>query len=156
MEDKNFKLIMEVMDSLTKEELIEISKQVKSMNLGGPTIKEYMALFNAHNPIHVKMRSVEILKINITDHAYERAKERINWNKSTLDKMASKSFNNGIKHSDTKGALNKYITKLWFEHKTANNIRIHGEVVYLFRNNLLITLYQLPNEFKKIANKLSN
>ena len=50
----------------------------------------------------------------ITDHAYERAKERLRWNAKVLDKMAEKSFLEGIKHGETKGSLNRYIVKLCF------------------------------------------
>lgn len=87
--------------------------------------------------------------IIITDHAYLRAKERLSLNKKSIDRLASSAFKSGIKQSDTKGQLKKYIDNLWFEYKTANNIRIYGEIIYFFSNNRLITLYQIPNEFKK-------
>lgn len=41
----------------------------------------------------------------ITEHAYERAKERLKWKSKVLDKMAEKAFLEGIKHKDTKGSL---------------------------------------------------
>lgn len=85
----------------------------------------------------------------ITNHAYERAKERLRWKSNTVDKMAEIALKNGIKHTDTKGMLNKYITKLWFRYKHANNIRIYGENIFFFNNNILVTLYQLPNELRK-------
>ena len=45
--------------------------------------------------------------VHITDHAYERAKERLSWKTSVLEKMAEKAYNDGICHKDTKGSLNK-------------------------------------------------
>lgn len=87
--------------------------------------------------------------LHITEHAYERAKERLSWNTKVLDKMAEKAYNEGIKHADTKGQLKKYVDKIWFKHKVCNNIRIYGENIFLFGNNRLITIYQLPNELRK-------
>ena len=88
-------------------------------------------------------------ELEATKHAYDRAKERLSWKKKTLDRMMRKAFEEGVTHSDTTGQLNKYITDLWFKYKTANNIRIYGENVYLFRFTKLITLYRLPTELTK-------
>lgn len=87
--------------------------------------------------------------IFITDHAYERARERLGWKHDVLDKMASKALIEGVKHGDTKGTLHRYITKLWFEYKTANNVRIYGENIYFFCDNKLITLYRLEQKLIK-------
>ena len=87
--------------------------------------------------------------ISVTNHAYDRAKQRLSWKNNVLYKMAEKAYLEGIKHSDTKGTLNRYITKLFMEHKTANNIRIYGENIFFFSHNILITIYQLPNNVKK-------
>jgi len=86
--------------------------------------------------------------IHITDHAYDRAKERMSLGKKSFAKLAEKAFLNGVKHSDTKGALNKYLTKLWFEYRK-NNIRIYGVYIYIFDDNNLVTLYLLPSKLKK-------
>lgn len=88
--------------------------------------------------------------IIITDHAYLRAKERLSFSPSTLDRLAPKAFSGGITHKDTKGKVNRYITKLWNYNKSINNIRVYGEVVFLFSDNILVTLYQIPNEFKRM------
>lgn len=91
--------------------------------------------------------------IILTDHSIEQAKVRFKWNKDSLERMATKAFEEGILHKDTKGQLNRYINKLYLKYEVCNNIRIYGEVVYLFKNGLLITLYQIPNEFKKYLKK---
>lgn len=90
----------------------------------------------------------------ITDHAYKRAKERFRWKRSSLDRTAREAFKNGITHKDTKGSLNRFITKLWKEYENCGNIRIYGEVIYFFKGSLLITLYQIPNKYKKYVSKL--
>ncbi len=88
-------------------------------------------------------------KFTITEHAYERAKERLSWRRKTLNRMAKKAFYGGLKHKDTKGKLNKYISNLYLQYRTANNIRIYGENVYFFTDCHLITLYRMPQELIK-------
>lgn len=88
-------------------------------------------------------------KTNVTEHAFDRAKERLKWKSSVLQKESEKAYEYGITHSDTKGSLNKYITKLWFDYKQANNIRILGENIFIFRDNILITVYQMPFNMRK-------
>jgi hypothetical protein len=55
----------------------------------------------------------------------------------------------GIEHKDTVGRLNRYLSKLYFTERKANNIRIYGEHIYLFHDSTLITVLLLPNIFKK-------
>ena len=43
--------------------------------------------------------------IIITEHAYDRANERLSWSKKILDKMALKAYKQGKKHKETKGHL---------------------------------------------------
>lgn len=87
--------------------------------------------------------------VQVTEHAYQRAKERLSWNHKVCDKMSEKAFLEGIKHKDTKGSLHRYVTKLWFSYRHANNVRIYGENIFFFCDNRLITLYQLPNDLRK-------
>lgn len=91
------------------------------------------------------------IELEITQHAYDRAKERFRWKSKSLEKMAQKAYEVGIQHSDTAGKLNKYIYKVYSQYRTANRIRIYGNVIYLFRNQMLITLYQIPSELSRYA-----
>lgn len=75
------------------------------------------------------------------------------WNKSTTNKMANLALEKGKSHSETKGKLSRYISKLWFTYKTANNTKIYGEDVYLFNNSTLITIYRVPSKLIKYTNK---
>ena len=92
--------------------------------------------------------------MTITLHAFDRAKERLSWDNEALKHTAAKAFVDGLTHSQAKGRLRKYVDGLWLQYKSANNIKIYGEVVFFFRNETLITVYQLPNQFKKLFNKL--
>jgi|SRR5579859_1617971 len=86
--------------------------------------------------------------ILITEHAYERADERLSLRRESFYRLAVKAFEQGIQHSDAKGRLKKYIDGLWFKYKKANNVRIYGENVFFFKGETLITVYQIPHELK--------
>lgn len=57
--------------------------------------------------------------IVVTKHAIQRGKERLSFNQATLERMAIKAFETGIKHSDTKGALKKYVRLPLLETKNS-------------------------------------
>ncbi len=91
--------------------------------------------------------------IVVTKHAEQRAKKRLNWKRTVLQKMANRAYNNGISHSETTGALKRYISKLWHEKKSVNNTRIYGDNIYLFCGKTLVTLYRLDDYLLKGVEK---
>lgn len=92
--------------------------------------------------------------ILITEHAYDRAKERLSMNQVSFTKLSEKAFSDGMTHSESAGNLKKFIDKLVLSHnKAASNIRIYGENVFLFSGNILKTVYQVPPNLKKSALK---
>lgn len=122
-------------------------------------------LQEGYRKVQVDLEMEEINKIKdpeenplivVTDHAYSRAKERLSMSRSSFLKLSERAFLSGIKHSDTAGNLKKWIDKTWFSHKNANNVRIYGEVFFLFSGNLLITVYQVPNNLRKSALKIQD
>lgn len=98
----------------------------------------------------------EVSSVIITDHGYVRAKERLSMNRTSFKRLAEIGFINGVKHKDTKGNLRRYIDGIWFAHRNADNVRIYGENIFLFRDNVLITVYQVPNNLRKNALKLQS
>lgn len=95
----------------------------------------------------------DISFINVTDHAYEMAKERLSINKTAFLKLAEKAFKEGMGHKDSVGNLKKWIDGLYLKYKTANNIRIYGENIFIFSGKNLVTVYQVPNNLRKAALK---
>ena len=89
--------------------------------------------------------------MEITNHAYEQAKARFKWKNKVLDKMALRALEEGMSHKDTKSRLNRYISRKWKMHKHCNNTKIYGENIFFFNNDVLITLYRLPQELIKYA-----
>jgi hypothetical protein len=61
--------------------------------------------------------------------------------------IATEAFEHGIKHGDTTGRLNKYISYLYLQERKANNIRIYHQKVFLFHDSVLITILNLPQQF---------
>lgn len=90
----------------------------------------------------------------VTRHATKRAKKRLGIPKRCSEKNAEKALQYGIRHSETTGGLNRYITSLYLRHGTANNIRIYCGNVYIFQNERLITLFPLPQKYRKTADNL--
>ena len=87
--------------------------------------------------------------VKVTNHGKQRLKERNGFNVKSIDRMAEKVYQNGLCHSETSGQLNKWITKLYFTGKVANEIRIYGDKAYLFNGETLITVLQVPNNLLK-------
>lgn len=81
----------------------------------------------------------------ITKHAKERAKERCGFNNNTINRMADKILEQGIRHCECTGQLKRWVDGLYLEEKNANNIRLYGDKAYLFRGTVLITIIQIPN-----------
>ena len=57
-------------------------------------------------------------------------------------------------YADTTGQLRRYLDKLYFHDRTANNIRIHGEQVFIFAGEKLITVHPVPRELRHTLAKV--
>ncbi|RXK57545.1 hypothetical protein ESA94_20315 [Lacibacter luteus] len=98
------------------------------------------------------MTKVQI-HIHITEHAYDRAKERLGWDRKATNRTVMKAYVAGLQHKRLAPKLKRYVDGLFMQKELCNNIRIYGQVVFLFTDNRLITLYQLPNELKPLLKK---
>ncbi len=92
--------------------------------------------------------------MNVSSHAKRRLKERCGFNKKSCDRMAEKAFRDGITHKQTKGRLNKWITRLFFNNCNANNIRIYGDNAYIFCGETLVTVVPVPVSLKRDMDKM--
>jgi hypothetical protein len=93
--------------------------------------------------------------MRVTRHAAKRTRSRLGLPKRSVTKNAESALHYGLTHKETAGSLNRYITGLYLKHKTANNIRIYCDTVYIFQNERLITLFPLPQKYKKTAKALT-
>lgn len=91
----------------------------------------------------------------VTNHAARRTKERLGLPKKLSHKNAENALRYGIRHSDTSGSLNRYISVLYWKHETANNVRIYCNNVYIFHGETLITIFPLPQKYRKTAARIN-
>ncbi len=87
--------------------------------------------------------------MDVSKHAEDRLKERCGFNRKTFERMAQKAYEDGITHAQTKGRLNKWITSLYFRNRNANNIRLYGDKAYIFCDEVLVTVIQIPVDLMK-------
>jgi hypothetical protein len=94
------------------------------------------------------------LGVELTRHSEQRERKRCGVPKKAVARLAEIAFEKGLRHSETKGRLNRYITSLWGKNTMANNIRVYGDKVFIFCDNILITVLNLPTGCIPIARKL--
>ena len=87
--------------------------------------------------------------VEITNHAYKQCKKRLKLKKESVNKLAVKAFTEGMTHKEAKGSLSRYLSSLYFKERTANNIKLLHDYVFIFRDNMLITVYILPPKFRE-------
>lgn len=90
----------------------------------------------------------------VTKHATRRTKERVGLPKRLSKKNAEKALQEGIRHEETRGSLHRYIGALYWRNQTANNVRIYCNNVYIFHDDILITIFPLPQKYRKTAERL--
>jgi hypothetical protein len=92
--------------------------------------------------------------ISITSRGRTRMKQRGKFKSKSIDRLAGIVFEKGLTHAETSGQLNGYLTTLYDFNGQANNIRLYGDHIYIFCNEVLVTVYDTPKRFMPIVNKL--
>lgn len=126
--------------------MAEIKVSMDKMSISAEAGENAEFLFRMQNETGRRMR--------ITRHAGKRLKERCGLDRISGRRMAKKAFDEGIRHSRTKGRLNKWVTKLYFRNEKADNIRLYGDKAFIFCGSTLVTVIQIPadlmRDFKKM------
>lgn len=89
------------------------------------------------------------MSVTVTKHAEKRLRERVGLNKKAIQRAAEMAYDKGIKHCETTGNLNKWVTSLYFNNRTANNIRLYNDKAWIFAGKNLVTVLQIPASLKK-------
>lgn len=92
----------------------------------------------------------------VTNHAVKRIRERVGVNKRATENLARKALKDGLSHKDLSGNLRRYVDSVFFRSRTANNLKVLHDKVYIFKNNVLITVISLPQNLAKVALKIKN
>ncbi len=78
-------------------------------------------------------------KVKITEHAYQRAKERCGWNRSATKRMYGKIRENGVPVLE--GNISSW-DKRRFEREGSSESRIYGNMVFIIKDEKLVTMYR--------------
>lgn len=100
------------------------------------------------------MKGDDMKSVVITDHAKNRMKERMGIKPKAQQRIAERAYKKGIRHADTVGNLKRYVDKAYLSYGKSNNIRIYGDNIFLFHNNVLLTVWVLPSDLKTVAHKI--
>jgi len=90
----------------------------------------------------------------ITRHAAKRIRERQGIPKRASQKTADKALAEGLTYEDTSGSLRRFISALYLKRGTANNIRIYCDQVYIFHDETLITVFPLPQKYRRTVREI--
>lgn len=85
----------------------------------------------------------------ITDHARARYKERMGMSKTQMKRDAELALKNGVRWDEVSGGLRRYIDGQHFGSKMLADIRVYCGRVYAFKNETLITVFELPPKYRR-------
>lgn len=91
---------------------------------------------------------------HLTHHGEQRMSDRVGLNHDASQRLVDRALGEGIRPSETRGSLRRYLDGLYLSKRNATNIRVYGEHVYLFDDDRLITVLHLPCDFKRAAAKI--
>lgn len=94
--------------------------------------------------------------MTVTKHGSHRIRERCGLNKKSVEKIARKALEDGLHHKDAVGNLKKFLSGLYLSKRNANNMRIYNQKIFMFRNERLITVINLPSQFFSTVEKIKN
>ncbi len=90
-------------------------------------------------------------RLQVTQHAFVRARERFHWRSETLLRMADRALRAGYAPGDAAGSL-RYFLESKVSAETASCPFLYGQNVYVFCREghgagvTLLTVYRAPNE----------
>ena len=90
----------------------------------------------------------------VTRHATRRTRERLGIPKKAADSNAEKALNGGFHMDMAKNSLKRYLEGVCREYPPVNNVRVYHRNIYIFNNDILITVMQLPKKYHAVSDKL--
>ena len=90
----------------------------------------------------------------MTRHADRRIRERVGVPRSAAKKLAVKAKTQGVERRDTSGSLRRYLDYLFYYNDNSDAIYVWAEKVYIFADEALVTVLNLPTRYRNTANAL--
>lgn len=90
--------------------------------------------------------------VHVSKHAADRAKERLDWPRRAVERMAQVALEKGLRHGDLTGKLARFADGLYLD-RNSGVLVVHGEVAFTFSPDhcKLITVYRLDNDLAHAA-----
>lgn len=92
--------------------------------------------------------------IHITEHAFQRARERLGLNRPATERLVARAFDKGLQHAHATGALKRYLDGVFLARGTADNLRVYGEAVWVLTGTRVITVLRVPLEHRSAVRNL--
>lgn len=86
--------------------------------------------------------------MEVTKHGSKRIRDRVGVNKRAVERVAKKAFEEGLTHAEAKGNLRRWMSMTFRRYVRGNQMRIYGEKLYIFHNDRLITVIDVPSNLK--------
>lgn len=90
----------------------------------------------------------------LTRHSITRLEQRCGVSKKNAQLVAKRAFRKGISHTETHGNLHRFLDTLYLSQKKGTNMRIYGNAVYVFKEDVLITVINIPKNLMEDVNKI--
>ncbi len=99
------------------------------------------------------LRKKEDDGLYITDHAFQRAKERLGWNRKTMMRMMKKVYDNGTADKDVKGSLAPWVKSRMERYNAGERSIMYGNTMFVLCRNTVVTVINAPSK-KRVENKI--
>lgn len=91
----------------------------------------------------------------VTNHAYKRSLERSGLNRRATERMLNKIWDQGISAEETTGKIKQWLDTVQERSLSdLNKILLYGDKAYLFHDDILITILQVPSVCMKTLNSI--
>lgn len=92
-----------------------------------------------------------LVKMRVTKHAEQRARERLGIPTRAVARMAAAALADGAPHSAFAGSMKRYLDSVFFSHGNATNMRVFNQHLFIFSGEKLITAWALPAKYRNAA-----
>jgi len=83
--------------------------------------------------------------MNITKHAYKRAKERLGLSNTAFDHLSSKALADNFTHKATKSHLHKWVTSIVTRYKYKPIVYLYSDFMLVTLENNVVTVLKIPS-----------
>lgn len=90
-------------------------------------------------------------ELRVSRHGARRARERLGLPKNAVKKNAERAMWEGVKREETYGPFRRYLDAMYYDYGTANNLRVYNRHIYIFCNEVLVTVLKIPYKYFDVA-----